>query len=426
MSAVTPTSPASAPARGSRSRAFVLGNLAVGHAITHWYNQSLLVILPFIRDSMSLTNLEFAALATIRQVSSGVANVPAGFAIDMAKRQWGLILTACMVVAAISFTLVAFSPNYGVLAVVMVFVALPGTVWHMPAIAAISQRFPERRGFGLSIHGAGGNVGNFIGPLVAGALLGIMVWQKVTLLFVVPALVVAVIVWLSLRDIGVSGVAPNESKPLKERVHNALRLLRQRTILSLTLVTMLRNMGFNSLLVWLPVYLKDPVESGGLGMSGFMVGLHTAFLTGLGVASAPVLGYLSDRFGRKIVVVPGLVITAVLAGVMGLVGAGLLLTLVVLVVGLFTYALAQILQATVLDHIDRGSEGASMGLILGSNAAITAVSPIFAALIVNNYGLGAVFYYNAALIGAAAVVLLFTALRRPPAARPRHGHAAAG
>jgi MFS family permease len=422
VSVATPT----APAQPTRSGAFVLGNLAVGHAITHWYNQSLLVILPYIRDSMSLTNVEFAALATIRQISSGVANVPAGFAIDMAKRQWGMVLTACMVLAAISFTLVAFSPNYGVLALVMVIVALPGTVWHMPAIAAISQRFPERRGFGLSIHGAGGNVGNFVGPLIAGALLGFMMWQRVALIFAIPAVVVAVVVWWSLRDIGTSGVAPNESKPLGDRVRQALRLLRQRTILLLLLVTMLRNMGFNSLLVWVPVYLKDPVAGGGLGMSGWMVGLHTAFLTGLGVASSPVLGYLSDRFGRKVVVVPGLVVTALLTAVMGLVGAGLLLTAVILVVGLFTYALAQILQATILDHVDRGAEGASMGLILGSNAAITAVSPILAALIVNGYGLGAVFYYNAGLIGASALVLLFTALRPLPAATPRHGHHATG
>jgi MFS family permease len=424
LSAATPIRAPRGPSAEGRSGAFILSNLAIGHAITHWYNQSLLVILPFIRDSMSLTNIEFAALATIRQVSSGVANVPAGFAIDMAKRQWGVILTACMVVAAISFTLVAFSPNYSVLAVVMVLVALPGTVWHMPAIAAISQRFPDRRGFGLSIHGAGGNVGNFIGPLVAGVLLGVMVWQKVALLYVIPALVVAVVVWWSLRDIGTSGVAPNESKPLGDRVRQAVGLLRQRAILSLLLVTMLRNMGFTSLLVWVPVYLIDPVEKGGLGMSGFMVGLHTAFLTGLGVASSPVLGYLSDRFGRKVVVVPGLLITALLTAVMGLVGAGLLLTLVILVVGLFTYALAQIIQATILDHIDRGAEGASMGLILGSNAVITAVSPILAAIIVNAYGLGAVFYYNAGLIGASALVLLFTALRPVPVTVPRRVAAA--
>jgi MFS family permease len=408
LSAATP---AAAPAGQRRSGAFILSNLAIGHAITHWYNQSLLVILPYIRDSMALTNVEFAALATVRQISSGVANVPAGFAIDMAKRQWGLILTSCMVVAAVAFALVAFSPNYAVLMAVMVIVALPGTVWHMPAIAAISQRFPDRRGFGLSIHGAGGNVGNFIGPLIAGGLLGIMVWQDVALLFAIPAVVVAVVVWWSLRDIGTSGLAPNEAKPLGDRVRSAARLLRQRTILGLLAVTMLRNMGFNSLLVWVPVYLKDPVDKGGLEMSGFMVGLHTAFLTGLGVASSPVLGYLSDRFGRKVVVVPGLAVTAALTAVMGLVGGGWLFTLVILVVGLFTYALAQIIQATILDHIDRGSEGAAMGIILGSNSAITAVSPILAALIVNAYGLGSVFYYNAGLIGAAALMLLMTSLR---------------
>lgn len=67
-----------------------------------------------------------------------------------------------------------------------------------------------------------------------------------------------------------------------------------------------------------------------------------------------------------------------------------------------------------------------MGLIFGSNAVITAVSPILAALIVNAYSLGAVFYYNAGLIGASALVLLVTTLRPLPPAASRRTTAAAG
>ena len=405
-------SPVTGRVQRPRSGTFILTNLSIGHGITHWYNQSLLVILPYIQDSLELSNVQFAALGAIQRISSGVANVPTGFIIDMAKNQWGLILTACMVLSAITFSLVAFAPSYAFLAVVMVFIALPGTVWHMPAIASIAQRFPERRGFALSIHGVGGNVGNIIGPLIAGALLGFMAWQRVTFLYVFPAMVMAVVVWWSLKDIGTSGVAPNEKKALTARIRDAGNLLRNRTILSLILVTMVRNMGFNALFVWVPVYLKDPVEEGGLGMSAFMVGLHVALLTGLGVLSATPLGILSDRFGRKAVLMPGLAITALLALAMGKAGDGALLTLVILAIGLFTYALGQILQATLLDHINRGTEGAAMGLIMGINSALAAFSPIGAALIVDGYGLGSVFYYTAALIAASTVFLFLTPLRR--------------
>jgi MFS family permease len=421
---VSVASPVTGRVQRPRSGAFILTNLSIGHGITHWYNQSLLVILPIIAESLHLSNVQFGALGAIRQVSSGVANVPAGFIIDMAKNQWGLILTACMVLSAITFSLVAFAPSYAVLAVVMVFVALPGTVWHMPAIAAISQRFPERRGFGLSIHGAGGNVGNIVGPLVAGALLGFMAWRHVTLLYAIPALVVAVVVWWSLRDIGTSGAAPGEKKPLNTRIRDAGNLLHNRTILALMLVTMLRNMGFNSLLIWIPKYLQESVPEGGLGMSEFMVGVHVALLTGLGVLSAPPLGILSDRFGRKAVLVPGLAATAVLVLAMGQAGDGTLLTLTILAVGLFTYALGQILQAAVLDHINRGTEGTAMGLIMGTNSAIAAVSPLIAALIVDGYGLGSVFYYSAALIAASTIALFLTPLRQTISASTRPNVAA--
>ena len=410
MSAV---SPASGQVKQPHSSGFILGNLAIGHAISHWYNQSLFVILPIIQDSLNFSNVQLGALSTIRNISSGVANIPAGFAIDMAKNQWGLILTSCMFLSAISFTLVAFSPNYVILAIVMVIVSVPGTLWHMPAIAAISQRFPERRGFGLSIHGAGGNVGNIVGPLIAGALLGFMAWRQVTLFYVIPSLLVAAVVWWSLRDIGTSDAAPNEKKPLSTRVHDAGNLLRNRTILALMLVIIIRTMGFNSLNVWVPKYLHDSVSKGGLGMGVLMVGLNTSLLTGLGVISAPPLVFLSDRYGRKAVLIPGLAITALLALAIGHAGDALVLTLVILVIGLFTYSLAQILQATVLDHINRGTEGAAMGLILGSSGIIASFSPILAAVIVDEYGLSSVFYYNAALIAAAAAVLFLAPLKRP-------------
>ena len=63
------------------------------------------------------------------------------------------------------------------------------------------------------------------------------------------------------------------------------------------------------------------------------------------------------------------------------------------------------MQATVLDQVGRGTESATMGLVLGFNSMFSAASPLVAAVIVNAYGLGTVFYYNAALWIAAVVVL---------------------
>ncbi|MDP6550388.1 MAG: hypothetical protein QF659_09990, partial [Dehalococcoidia bacterium] len=93
---------------------------------------------------------------------------------------------------------------------------------------------------------------------------------------------------------------------------------------------------------------------------------------------------------------------------------GVWLTLTILATGMFTYSLGQILQASVLDQVGRGTEGATMGLVMGLNNVFSALSPLAAALVVYFYGLRAVFYYNAGLWVAAVVILSFITLKPPP------------
>jgi hypothetical protein len=88
-----------------QKRGFILANLAVGHGINHMFMQSFLVIQPYIKATMGLSDVQFGLLTTVRQATSGAINLPAGFLIDLVKRQWGLILTACMVMTAVFYGL---------------------------------------------------------------------------------------------------------------------------------------------------------------------------------------------------------------------------------------------------------------------------------------------------------------------------------
>ena len=65
--------------------------------------------------------------------------------------------------------------------------------------------------------------------------------------------------------------------------------------------------------------------------------------------------------------------------------------------GLFSYALHQIIQAAVLDEVDTGTEASAIGIPFGFNSVLGAFSPLLASWIVESYGLGYVFYYQAVL-----------------------------
>ena len=91
---------------------------------------------------------------------------------------------------------------------------------------------------------------------------------------------------------------------------------------------------------------------------------------------------------------------------------------IVLAIGLFSSSMNQILQATVLDQVGRGTEGVTMGIVMGVNSVLSGIAPLIAAVVVNNFGIGSVFTYAAVLWMAGALVLAFTPLRPPPAAPP--------
>ena len=388
-----------------QDRRLTLGILSTGHGITHWFDQSFPVLLPSITASLGLSTLQVGSIATVKQVGFGMVNLPGGLLVDMLKGQWGLILTGCLVWAAIFYALIGTSFTYPFLVVTVLMVSLPGALWHLPATAAISQRFPDRRGFAISIHGLGANAGNILGPLVAGALLVVITWREIVFIYTAPALVMAFVVWLFLQNIGRDG-GPAERRDLKAQLNAALPLLRNPTVIGLAGVALLRGMALNSMFIWTPFFLEDEI-----GMGTFKTGVHIALLTGTGIASTPILGALSDRYNRKYILVPGMAISAVLAALVVSAGSGIWLTLVLASMGLFSYALHQIIQASILDEVSRGTEATAIGFLFGASSVVGAFSPLIAVAIINSYGLENVFYYQAGLTVAALVLLLFVPIK---------------
>ena len=388
-----------------KDRRFILGVLSVGHGTTHWFDQSFPVLLPTITASLGLSMLQVGSIATVRQIGFGVVNLPGGLIVDMLRGHWGLILTGCLVWAALFYALLGTSPGYAFFIVMVFFTSLPGALWHLPATAALSQRFPEWRGFAISIHGFGANVGNIMGPLVAGALLVFLSWRGILFIYIVPALLMAFMVWLFLQNIGKGG--PQQRRSLKEQLVSALPLLKNRIILGLAVVALLRGMALNSQFIWTPFYLKDEIGMGTVG-----VGIHIALLTGMGIVSTPILGAMSDRFNRKYILAPGFAFSAVLAALIVNVGGGIGLTAVLAATGLFSFALHQIIQASVLDQVSEGTEATAIGFLFGASSMVGAFSPLIAVAIIGSFGLDKVFYYQAGLTTIALVILMFIPLRK--------------
>ena len=405
---------ASIPIPARQNRGFILGSLSFGHGISHLYDMGFPVLMPAITSAMGLGNFQVAALLSIRQAGFGVVNLGGGVLVDAWKRHWGLILTGCMIWAAVAFLLMAISQNYPMLLVGVVLVSIPGALWHLPASATLSQRFPDRRGFAISVHGFGSNIGNVTGPLLAGLLLTVMLWRSVLLVYIAPSLLLALFVWWSLKDVGKDEAgepSAHDGVPgisgLSHQLREGGRLLKNPVVLGLVFTAALRGIGLNATFNWAPFYLEEE-----LGMGHFMAGVHFALLTGMGIASAPLLGTLSDKVGRKMVLVPGLILASAFSLLVVVTGGTIFLPLVLAGLGLFSFALHQIMQAAVLDVVGRGTEATAVGLIFGINGVLGGVSPFLAFLIINHLGgYGSIFYYAGIVTALSALLMVLIPLR---------------
>lgn len=391
-----------------QSRGFILGSLSVGHGLSHMFDQGLPLLITEIAAAMGLGTVQKASLFAVRQAGSSLTSLGGGPVVDTLKPYWGLILTACMVGHAITFTAIGASPSFAVVVIAVLFVSMPGSMWHLPSAAAISQRFPDRRGFAISMHGFGSNIGNVLGPVVAGALLamGVLVWRHVFFIYAGLAVAMTVLVWWSLSALGRDG-EPAKRRQLLSQYGNTLALLKNPVVSLLILVALLRGIGLNTLFNWTPFYLTES-----LAMGSLQAGVYYALLTGMGIVSAPALGFLSDRFGRKVVLAPGLVMASVLSLLVVSTGDSLLLIPVLAGMGLFSFALHQIIQAAVLDVVGQGTEATAIGLLFGINGVIGISSPFVASAIIDNLGgYGTIYYYAAIVTAVSAVIILTVPLR---------------
>ena len=89
-------------------------------------------------------------------------------------------------------------------------------------------------------------------------------------------------------------------------------------------------------------------------------------------------------------------------------------------IGLFSFALQQIILAALLDVVPRGTEATASGLIFGINGILGFGSPFLAAFIIEDLGgYGSIFYYVGALTLVSAVIISFIPFPSRPVARPR-------
>ena len=430
-----------------RGAAFIIGGLTSGHGVFHWLTQSFIVVLPEVRDLLlGGSVIATTSIQTTREIASGVVSLPGGVLTDALRRHWGWVMAVCMALFGVGWMLMAAggwavpgsswltseqsmasgdaSGDLNVFGYILLLVGMAGVGM------ALSAQFSHRRASVLSFHGVGGNVGDVIGPVLTGLLLSVLTWQGIITIYGAVPVFLAFLVFWAFRDIGQHRHGDEQQRPastMRHQIDETKILMRNGRMWGITAVAGLRGMAYIGFITVLPLYLADEL---GLrlqdGEGGFENLFYRGSLIGLlvlvGIFASPIMGYLSDRFGRKLVLIPGMAVLAALTFLMASLGDTLTgMTILLAGLGLFLYSDQPILTATAMDIVREGTAATTLGLMSTSRFIFSAISPLIAGALytINPDNL---FYYTTVLYLAAIVILFFIRLPRATPAPAGDGH----
>ena len=382
--------------------------ISAGHGLTHWYTATFYLLLPLIGKELGLSYTEIGLIMTVQHLAGAVSNLPGGMLVDTIGGK-GYLMAASLFWVGFPYALMSLTHNFWMLLVCVTLVGIGNNLWHPAAIPTLAHRYPKRKGLVLSIHSMGGNLGEALAPLVVGALLAWFSWRAVVVINVVPGFVMAAMILLMLgaltmartREDGAINAAV-ESWNARKYLRDFVSLLGNRDLMLVSCSSAFRTMTQVGLLTFLPVYLAYE-----LGYSPFIVGICLTVLQVAGFIAAPIAGHLSDKLGRKRVVISSMLLTGVMIVGMALAGKSVVFVLFIALVGFFLYAMRAVLQAWAVESTPKHLAGTGVGLQFGIQAVGASIAPAIFGMIADASDIYTGFFFLAGTIIFANVLVLF-------------------
>jgi sugar phosphate permease len=409
--------------------------ISAGHGLTHWYPATFYILLPLIGKELGLSYTQIGFLMSAQHIAGALSNLPGGMLVDAIGKK-GYLMAASLFWVGFPYALMSLTHSMWMLVVCVMLVGIGNNLWHPAAIPTLAHSYPQRKGLVLSFHGMGGNIGEALAPLAAGTLLAWFTWREVVVINIVPGLVMATLILVLVGALTTARATDsskdktetkkeNEKENEKDRVnagndsqwnarqylHDLSSLMRNRALMLICISGGCRTLTQVGLLVFLPVYLAYEQ-----GYSTIAIGVCMTVLQVAGLIAGPIAGHVSDKVGRRQVVLSSMILTGVTIIGMVFAGQSFLFIVFVALVGFFLYAMRPVMQAWAVENTPKRLAGTGVGLQFTILAIGGSIAPATFGLIADTWNVYAAFYFLAGTIIAANLLVLFVPQDNHPAA----------
>lgn len=361
-------------------------------------------VLPLYAKSFGLTATMIGVVVGVFGVGRLLVNVPVGYVAERYGRR--VVLIGGLALSVVSALLTAFAPNYGVLVVLRFFSGIGSAMYVTGAVILITDiTAVQNRAKYLSWQEGSLVFGSSVGPVIGGFAADLWGLRAPFLLLAGLCAVACVLAWNQVPSVkaGTRAVAkptaPTGNKPAKKGIWWALVDPAFFFIGFFGMMIFFTRTGGRGSIVPLLATSKAGLSATQLGIV-FTVNALVAFLT-----MVPA-GVLSDRFGRKVVILPAALVTA--GGLVLFVIAGNMLMYVFagFVLGLGIGIAGATPPAWAADISRAGNIGVTMGLYRTFGDFGNMIGPVLLGWIADRASFESALLVNAGLVVLIAIGLL--------------------
>ena len=349
-----------------------------GHFIHDVYTAFVAPLLPVLMERLSLSLTLAGSLTAIMQFPA-LLNPFIGYLADKVSLRYFVILAPAVTATLISS--LGWAPNYFSLAVLLFVTGISVASFHAPAPAMVARISGKKVGLGMSLFMAGGELGRTIGPLLA-------VWAVTTLTLdgfykiMFLGWAASLLLYWRLKDV----------PPITDGARISLRSVSPvlvRVFIPLILITIFRNFMMVGLSIYLPTYMSMG------GSSLWIAGAALSILELAGVAGALVSGTISDRLGRKSVLIVA-TLSSSLFLLLFINQQGWVLVPILLFLGFTALSTSPVILAVVQEQFPN-HRAVGNGLYMSLNFLLRPIAILAIGFVGEKYGLRTAYFWSAIL-----------------------------
>lgn len=376
-------------------------SVAAGHFIHDVFSSFLAPWLPLLIEKLTLS-LALAGSFTLFIRIPSLLNPLIGLVADRIDMRY--MIVAAPAVTAACMSLIGLASSYGDVALLLLLAGLSASAFHVPGPVMIARVSGLQVGKGMSFFMAAGELARTVGPLVA--VTAVALWGfEGSYPVMAMGFLASGLLWWRLRHATFYSHRKGHTSLLK--TWQPMR----HVLIPLTCLVVARALMVASLTAFLPTYLAVQGKSLWLGGSALAV------LEFAGVFGSLTSGTVSDRFGRRSVLLAAMITSPALILIFLVTPLGMIFP-VLLLLGFTVFAASPVMLAMVQEHA-HGMQATANGIYMGVNFAAISGITVLVGWMGDVVGLRAAFAWSAVLAVTGLPAIYFLPRRtRPAAPRP--------